>query len=45
MLWLYNTGFAILIGGELNWIIENQDKKTAEFEARKREVLTQLQAA
>jgi membrane protein len=24
MLWLYITGFAILIGGEVNWLIENR---------------------
>lgn len=25
MLWLYITGFAILIGSEVNWVIENAD--------------------
>src|SRR5882757_3094157 len=34
MLWLYITGFAILIGGEVNWIIENEDRKTAAFDVR-----------
>ncbi len=38
MLWLYITGFAILVGGEMNWVIEDQDKKTAEFEAQRRAV-------
>ena len=32
MLWLYITGFAILTGGEINSIIENADRKKAEFE-------------
>src|SRR5437868_3468177 len=31
MLWLYITGFAILTGGEINSIIEGEDKKRAEF--------------
>ncbi|HEV2398411.1 MAG TPA: YihY/virulence factor BrkB family protein [Candidatus Sulfotelmatobacter sp.] len=38
MLWLYITGFAILIGGEVNWVIEDQDKKAMEFEAQRRAV-------
>jgi membrane protein len=38
MLWLYFTGFAILIGGEVNWVIEDQDKKSTEFEAQRRAV-------
>ena len=38
MLWLYITGFAILIGGEVNWVIEDQDKKTMEFETQRRAV-------
>src|SRR5207302_3729746 len=29
MLWLYITGLAILIGGEVNCVIENEDKRTA----------------
>jgi len=45
MLWLYITGFAILIGGEVNWVIENEDKKTAAFEAKRREVTAQMKAA
>ncbi|MBV8672664.1 MAG: YihY/virulence factor BrkB family protein [Acidobacteriaceae bacterium] len=35
MLWLYITGFAILFGGEINWIIENEDRKAAKLEAQK----------
>jgi membrane protein len=45
MLWLYITGFAILIGGEVNWIIENEDKKTAAFETKKREIEQRMKAA
>ncbi len=45
MLWLYMTGFAILIGGEVNWLIENEDKRTAAFEAQKRQIQQQMKAA
>src|SRR3954452_13735123 len=38
MLWLFITGFAILIGGEVNWVIENEDRRAAEFERRKHEI-------
>ena len=39
MLWLYITGFAILIGGEVNWVIENEDKKSMQFDAARRAIL------
>jgi membrane protein len=45
MLWLFITGFAILVGGEVNWVIENEDRKTTSFEHRKRDVERELRAA
>ena len=45
MLWLYITGFAILVGGEVNWVIENEDKKTAALEEHRRELERRLNAA
>jgi len=45
MLWLYMTGFAILIGGEVNWVIENEDKKTAAFDSKKEQIQQRMKAA
>lgn len=45
MLWLYITGFAILIGGEVNSIIEQEDKRSLSFEAKKHQLQQQLKAA
>ncbi|MBV9342892.1 MAG: YihY/virulence factor BrkB family protein [Acidobacteria bacterium] len=45
MLWLYITGLAILIGGEVNWVIENEDRKTAAFEDKKRAIEREMLAA
>ena len=45
MLWLYITGLAILIGGEVNWVIENEDKKTAALEDKKRAIQREMLAA
>ena len=45
MLWLYITGLAILIGGEVNWVIENEDRRTAAFEDKKRAIEREMKAA
>jgi len=45
MLWLYMTGYAILIGAEVNCVIENEDKKTAAFEFTKRQIQQRMKAA
>jgi len=45
MLWLYITGFAILVGGEVNWVIENEDKRTAEMERKRRALQIETKAA
>ena len=35
MLWLYITGFAVLFGGQVNWLIENEDRKAMEFDCKR----------
>jgi membrane protein len=45
MLWLYMTGFALLIGGEVNWVIENEDRSAARFQEKKRNLELQMNAA
>jgi membrane protein len=45
MLWLYITGFAILIGGEINAIIESEGKKKAELEDKMRLIERETLAA
>jgi len=45
MLWLYLTGFAILMGGEVNHVIENEDRKAAELETKKRHIQSEMKAA
>lgn len=45
MLWLYITGFAILIGGEVNWVIENEDKKEAALEQKKQVIGAETKVA
>ncbi|MBA3913173.1 MAG: YihY/virulence factor BrkB family protein [Acidobacteriales bacterium] len=42
LLWLYITGFAVLVGSEVNWIIEDEDKRTAAFERKKRAIEARL---
>ena len=45
MVWLFVTGFAILVGGEVNWVIENEDRRSADFERKKNQIEAQMLAA
>jgi membrane protein len=44
LLWLYITGFAILIGAELNAVIEDEDKAQALHAAALRKVQQKMKA-
>ena len=44
LLWLYITGFAILLGAELNWVIDQEDKTISEATVMPK-VQTQMEAA
>jgi membrane protein len=45
LLWLYITGAAILMGAELNSVIEDADKATALQASKKQEIESQMRAA
>ena len=45
MLWLYITGFAILTGGEINSIIEGEDKKRTDLQKKLRVIENETMAA
>ena len=45
MLWLYITGLAVLFGGQVNWLIENEDRKAMEFDREKRILEHRINAA
>lgn len=45
MLWLFITGFAILVGGEVNWVIENEDRRSAVFERKKQQIERKMKIA
>ena len=40
MVWGHSS---VLVGAEMNWVIENKDEKTAAFETRKRAIEHQIE--
>jgi membrane protein len=45
MLWLYVTAFALLTGGAVNWVVENQEKEATNLEKQRQEIQRKLRAA
>jgi len=45
LLWLYISGFAVLIGAEVNWIIDQEDQKAVGLETKRRLIERQILTA
>lgn len=45
MLWLYMTGLAILVGSEVNWVIENEERKSEASKGKNQSIHPDWRAA